>query len=91
MNYNFNQAIGNLICHFYQQHQILLTEPEIWLINNILLCSDDMFEPFEIISDMIGIALTSIDHAAIIKYHYTLDKIADTVYRTNTGPQFSLN
>jgi hypothetical protein len=91
MNYNFNQAIGDLVVHFYKQHQLCITEPEVWLINNILLCTDEMFEPFEMIGDMLGIAMDSIDCAAIIKYQYTLEVIAKTIYRTNGLCQFSRN
>lgn len=68
MNLNFSSAIGNLLAHFYKTHQLALTEPEIWLINNILLCTDDMFDGFDMIADIIGIAMTSSDHAAILRY-----------------------
>ena len=68
MNLNFSSAIGNLLAHFYRNHQLTLTEPEIWLINNILLCTDDMFDGFDMIGDITGIALDSTDHAAILIY-----------------------
>lgn len=87
MIHNFSTALGNLISHFYRNHQIALTQPEIWLINNILACSDTMFESFEMISDIIGIAMTSTDHAALINYFEQLlqqAKLNDIINVTQT-------
>lgn len=73
MNLNFSSAVGTLIIHFYKAHQLAMTEQEIWLINNILQCQDDMFDAFEMISDIMGIAMDSEDHAAICQYEIALD------------------
>jgi hypothetical protein len=73
MNLNFNSAVGDLLVHFYKHHQLALTEPEVWLINNILQCTDDMFDGFDMIADIIGIAMDSEDHAAITRYETALE------------------
>jgi hypothetical protein len=73
MNLNFSSAIGDLLVHFYTHHQIAITEPEVWLINNILMATDDMFDGFDMIADITGIAMDSTDHAAIIKYKTAIE------------------
>ncbi len=73
MNLNYSSAIGNLLAHFYKVHQLVLTEPEVWLINNILMATDDMFDGFDMIGDVLGIGLDSCDHAAIEQYREAVD------------------
>lgn len=91
MNLNFSTAIGDLIVHFHQFHQIAITESEIWIINNILLCSDDTFEPFEMIADILGLSLTPVDHAAIVRYAYAVNRQAQTMEKQELLSRICIN
>lgn len=91
MNLNFSAAVGNLLVHFYQNHQIAITEPEVWLINNILQCTDDMFDAFDMISDIMGIAFDSEDHAAIVKYEQALEVLEAARHPMEVTNRYSMN
>ena len=86
MNNNFSAAIGNLLAHFYKCHHIALTEPEIWLINNMLYCTDEHFHPMEAIADIIGITLCKADIRALMEYEWNLTIWDSTrIYENSIG------
>ena len=91
MNINFSAAIGDLLVHFYKTHQLVLTEQEVWLINNVLMCTDDMFDGFNMISDILGIAFDSEDGAAILKYHEALEVLATATHPMEVSDRYRQN
>lgn len=91
MNLNFNSAVGNLLAHFYRHHQIAITEPEVWLISNILQCTDDMFDAFDMISDIMGLSLDSEDHAAICHFEKALEVLHTARHPMEITNRYSLN
>lgn len=91
MKINFSAAIGDLLVHFYKTHQLVLTEQEVWLINNVLMCTDDMFDGFNMISDILGIAFDSEDGAAILKYHVALEVLATATHPLVVSDRYRQN
>lgn len=65
---DFNTAVGNLIAHFFKKYRRLLMKDDIWLIGQCMECNDDTFVAFEFIADILQLALTSEDCAALCKF-----------------------
>jgi hypothetical protein len=72
MSKNYKASVADLIIHFYEEYQIVLTEPEIWLINQILQTSDQHFDYYAMIEDIIGVTFNPRTIIAIDRYDNAL-------------------